>query len=214
MDLTELRRHLQIGDRERVRDLTGAALEAGLEPAEILENGLIAGMDVVGEKFQNGEYFIPHMLMAARAMHAALDILKPVLAAAGVKAADKVVLGTVAGDHHDIGKNLVGIMLESKGLEVIDIGIDAPPDKFVQAVQDGVRIVAMSALLSTTAPKMIDTLEALDKAGVLGGIKTMAGGGVITQEFADRIGADGYAPDAASAADLAKALIDSPDYAS
>ncbi|MFH1139874.1 MAG: corrinoid protein [Pseudomonadota bacterium] len=206
MDLTDLRQNLETGNRERVRELTRAALEAGFGPGEILNSGLIQGMDVVGKKFQTGEYFIPHMLLAARAMHAALEILKPVLLAAGVRAAAKVVLGTVSGDHHDIGKNLVGIMLESKGFEVIDIGIDAPPDRFVQAVGEGVKVVAMSALLSTTAPKMIDTLEALDKAGLSGRIKTMVGGGVITQEFADRIGAGGYAPDAAAAADLALRL--------
>jgi 5-methyltetrahydrofolate--homocysteine methyltransferase len=209
MDLTELMQNLQKGNQEQVRTLTRAALDEGMDPGEILNRGLIQGMDIVGKKFQAGEYFIPHMLLAARAMHAALDILKPVLLETGSRSASRVVLGTVSGDHHDIGKNLVGIMLESKGFEVIDIGIDAPPDRFVQAVGEGVKVVAMSALLSTTAPKMVDTLEALDKAGLSGGIKTMVGGGVITQEFADRIGAGGYAPDAAAAADLALRLAGS-----
>jgi 5-methyltetrahydrofolate--homocysteine methyltransferase len=208
MDLTDLMENLQKGNQEQVKALTRAALEAGMEPGEILNRGLIQGMDVVGKKFQAGEYFIPHMLLAARAMHAALEILKPVLLESDTRAVAKVVLGTVSGDHHDIGKNLVGIMLESKGFEVIDIGIDAPPDRFVQAVDEGVKVVAMSALLSTTAPKMVDTLEALDKAGLTGRIKTMVGGGVITQEFADRIGAGGYAPDAAAAADLALRLAE------
>lgn len=203
MNLTDLSHQVSIGNQEQVKALTWQALADGLKPQAILNQGLIPGMDIVGQKFQAGEYFIPNMLLAARAMQAALGILRPILIETGVKAAAKVVLGTVSGDLHDLGKNLVGIMLESKGFEVIDIGIDAKPSKFVEAVTDGVKVVGMSALLSTTAPYMAHTLEALDKAGLLGRVKTMVGGGVITLEYAKKIGADGYGPDAVAAADLA-----------
>ena len=209
MTLEELAASLETGDQERVRTLTRQALNDGIEPLVILNQGLIPGMDVVGRKFQEGVYFIPHMLLAARAMHAALDIVKPILGSGGIQAAGRVVLGTVQGDHHDIGKNLVGIMLESKGFEVIDIGIDASPEAFVAAITEDVSLVGLSVLLSTTAPHMADTLEALDKAGLLSRVRTMVGGGAINQAFADKIGADGYGPDAVAAADLALSLTGS-----
>ena len=207
MTLEQLALAVQKGDRDEVRSLVSQALNAGLTPAKILDEGLIAALDVVGERFQRGEIYIPHMLLAARAMHTALDILQPLLAKGDVAPAGKVVLGTVQGDHHDIGKNLVAMMLKGKGFEVVDIGIDASPSRFLEAIDEGVHIVAMSALLSTTVPAMAKTIEALEQTGLRSKVKVMVGGGVITQELADRIGADAYGPDAAAAATLAVTLI-------
>jgi 5-methyltetrahydrofolate--homocysteine methyltransferase len=205
--LEQLSKLIQAGDQTRVGELVPQALGDDVSPVTILEEGLIPGMDAVGARFQAGEIFIPEMLLAARAMHAALEVLRPRLADAGAKPAGKVVLGTVQGDHHDIGKNLVGIMLEGKGFEVIDIGIDVPPEKFVDAVDDGIQIVAMSALISATVPAMKETIEALEKAGLRGGIKVMVGGGPLDQAYADSIGADAYGRDAAVAAIEALALV-------
>jgi 5-methyltetrahydrofolate--homocysteine methyltransferase len=180
----------------------------GIPPGEILDEGLIKGMDVVGEKFKNGEFFIPEVLLAARVMHAGMDILKPALVSSGVEPVGKVVLGTVKGDLHDIGKNLVAMMLEGAGFEVIDLGIDVPPEKFVEAVRnDGACIRAMSALLTTTMTAMKTTLEALQEAGIRDDVMAMIGGAPVTQDYADEIGADGYARDAASAIDKAKKLM-------
>lgn len=198
---------LQKGDIQQIAALINQALDAGMTPEIILKDGLIAGMDVVGQKFQAGEIYIPHMLLAARAMRASLDILKPLLVENGNPAAGRVVLGTVQGDHHDIGKSLVSTMLEGKGFEVIDVGIDALPEKFVAAVDDGVQIVAMSALLSTTAPFIGKTIQALERAGLRKNVKIMVGGGAVTQTFADSVGADAYGADAATAALLAMELI-------
>lgn len=198
---------LQKGDQKQIGERVRQALDAGLTPETVLNAGLIAGMDVVGQKFQAGTIYIPHMLLAARAMHTALDILKPLLAESGNATVGRVVLGTVKGDHHDIGKNLVSTMLEGKGFEVVDVGIDAAVERFVDAVDDTVQVVAMSALLSTTAPFIGETIEALDKAGLRGGIKIMVGGGAVSQAFAERIGADAYGADAATAAVLAVKLI-------
>ena len=207
MILEQLSETLQKGDQKQIVELVGQAFDAGMTPETVLNEGLIAGMDAVGQKFQAGEIYIPHMLLAARAMHAALDILKPLLAESGNPPVGRVVLGTVKGDHHDIGKNLVSTMLAGKGFEVIDVGIDAPPEKFVEAVDETVQIVAMSALLSTTAPFIGETIEALDQAAVLGNLKIMIGGGAVTRAFADRIGADAYGADAATAAVLAMKLV-------
>jgi 5-methyltetrahydrofolate--homocysteine methyltransferase len=205
--LEQLSKLIEAGDQTRVGELVPQALGDGVSPVAILEDGLIPGMDAIGERFQAGEIFIPEMLLAARAMHAALEVLRPQLAGAGAKPAGRVVLGTVQGDHHDIGKNLVGIMLEGKGFEVVDIGIDVPPEKFVDAVDDDVHIVAMSALISATVPAMNETIEALEKAGLRGGIKVMVGGGPLDQAHADSIGADAYGRDAAVAAVEALALV-------
>ena len=207
MILEQLSETLQKGDQKQIVELVEQAFDKGMTPETVLNKGLIAGMDAVGEKFQTGEIYIPHMLLAARAMHAALDILKPLLAERGSAPAGRVVLGTVQGDHHDIGKNLVSTMLEGKGFEVIDVGIDAPPEKFVQAVDETVQIVAMSALLSTTAPFMGETIKALEQASVRRNVKIMVGGGAVTREFADHIGADAYGDDAATAAVLAVELV-------
>jgi 5-methyltetrahydrofolate--homocysteine methyltransferase len=207
MIFSQISARLQNGDPKEMAHLIGQAFDQGATPEQVLNQGLIAGMDRVGQKFQTGEIYIPHMLLAARAMHGALDILKPLLAETGNGPAGRVVLGTVQGDHHDIGKNLVSTMLEGKGFEVIDVGIDAPPQTFVKAVDEGVQIVAMSALLSTTAPFIGDTIEALDKAGLRKTLKIMVGGGAVSQEFSDEIGADAYGGDAATAAVLAMDLV-------
>lgn len=207
MILNRILETLQKGDVKQISELIGQALDSGMTPEKVLNQGLIAGMDRVGQKFQTGEIYIPHMLLAARAMHAALDILKPLLAESGNASAGRVVLGTVQGDHHDIGKNLVSTMLEGKGFEVIDVGIDALPEKFVAAVDETVQIVAMSALLSTTAPFMGKTIEALERAGVRQHVRIMVGGGAVTRGFADSIGADAYGADAATAALLAMTLV-------
>jgi 5-methyltetrahydrofolate--homocysteine methyltransferase len=173
----------------------------------VLNEGLIAGMDRVGADFRDGELFVPEVLIAARAMHAAMDILRPLLAQGDVASAGKVAIGTVSGDLHDIGKNLVGMMLEGAGFTIIDLGVDVSPDKFIAAIQsDRPNIIAMSALLTTTMPGMTRTIEALGEAGLRGQVKVMVGGAPVTKAFADEIGADGYAPDAASAVETARAL--------
>jgi len=173
----------------------------------VLNEGLIKGMNVVGERFKNNEFYVPEVLIAARAMHAGMDILKPALADSGVQPIGKILLGTVKGDLHDIGKNLVAMMLEGAGFEVVDLGIDVPPEKFVEAVKEGGDVIAMSALLTTTMTAMKTTLEALEEAGVRDKIKAIIGGAPVTQNYADEIGADGYARDAASAADKAKEVM-------
>ena len=188
------------GDRNTVVELTTKAIDDGLAPADILKDGLIGGMNVIGVRFKNNEVYVPEVLIAARAMHGGLDVLKPHLTASGVKPLAVVVLGTVKGDLHDIGKNLVGMMLQGGGLEVVDAGIDVSPDKFVAAVQEsGAKFVAMSALLTTTMPQMPEVIKALKESGLP--VKTLVGGAPVTQSYADEIGADGYAPDAASAVD-------------
>ena len=181
------------------------AIDAGFAPEEIL-NKMISAMDVVGEKFKNGEIFVPEMLIAAKAMKKGVEVLKPLLASGAAGALGKVVIGTVAGDLHDIGKNLVAMMIESAGFEVIDLGVDVPVEKFVEAANaEGVKIVACSALLTTTMPAMEATVSALKATGK--DYKIMVGGAPINQEYADKLGADAYTPDAASAAKMAKALV-------
>lgn len=206
-DLALLAESLIKGKAPEVKELTQKALDDGVAPNEVLNDGLIKGMGVVGERFKNNEFYVPEVLIAARAMHAGMDILKPALAEAGVDPIGKVLLGTVKGDLHDIGKNLVAMMLEGAGFEVVDLGIDVSPEKFVEAVKEGGDIVAMSALLTTTMTAMKTTVDALEEAGVRDKVKTMIGGAPVTQNYADEIGADGYARDAASAADKAKELM-------
>lgn len=207
-DLKALAEALIAGKAPKVKELTEAAIAEGLHPATIVNEGLIAGMDVVGQRFKNNEIYVPEVLIAARAMHAGLSLLKPLLAEQKVQPLATVVVGTVKGDLHDIGKNLVGMMLEGAGFAVIDLGTDVSPQKFVEAVQNHhPQHVALSALLTTTMPAMKETLEALKAAGVRDKVKVMIGGAPVTQNYADQIGADGYAPDAASAAELAKSLI-------
>lgn len=194
------------GDQSAAVQITKAALEDGTPPKSILNEGLIAGMDVVGASFKKNEIYIPEVLIAARAMKMAMEILEPELVKAGVKPIGKFLIGTVQGDLHDIGKNLVAMMLKGAGFEVIDLGVDVGPDKFVEQVKtQGVHVVGMSALLTTTMPGMEKTIRALKEAGV--SAKIMIGGAPVTQGYADKIGADGYAADAASAVDMVKSLV-------
>lgn len=196
------------GDRDTVSSLTQAAVNEGTGPEAIINEGLIAGMSVVGDRFKKNEFYVPEVLIAARAMHAGMDIIKPLLAESGIQPRGTVAIGTVKGDLHDIGKNLVAMMLEGGGFEVIDLEVDVTPEKFVEAVKDkGAQVIALSALLTTTMPSMKDTIEALKEAGVRDQVKIMIGGAPVTQNYADEIGADGYAPDAASAVDKANELI-------
>ncbi len=185
------------------------ALDAGCDPTQLLNEGMIGAMDEVGVKFKNGEIFVPEMLVAARAMKKGVEVLKPHLASGAAGAAGKVVIGTVAGDLHDIGKNLVAMMLESAGFEVIDLGVDVAKEKFVETVEANpdTKIVCCSALLTTTMPALKDAVDVLNKASFRSNIKVMVGGAPITQEFADEIGADAYTEDAASCAQKAKELV-------
>ncbi len=196
------------GDARGVQTGVNAALAAGIAVETILKEGLIAAMGEVGRLFEENEYFVPEMLVSARAMQSGLTLLKPHLAASGSVSAGKVVIGTVKGDLHDIGKNLVAMMLEGAGFEIVDLGTDVSPEKFVKAVlEQKPQIVGMSALLTTTMPSMGTTVKALQEAGVRDHVKVMIGGAPVTDAFAKQIGADGYAPDASSAVRLAKALI-------
>ncbi len=196
------------GDREIARESTEAALSEGIPAAQILNEGMIAAMKEVGRLFEDGEYFVPEMLIAARAMKEALALLKPHLAQAAVKSAGKVVSGTVSGDLHDIGKNLVSVMLEGAGFEIADLGTDVPPEKFVEAVRDHQPdIVAMSALLTTTMPNMRNTIEALEQSGLRDRVKVIVGGAPLTDRYAKEIGADGYAADASRAVALAREMV-------
>ena len=205
-DLNAISAALQKGDRNTVVQLVKAAVAENLPPKKILEEGLIHGMSIIGDKFKKNEVYVPEVLIAARAMQGGMDIMAPLLAKAGVKPIGCVVLGTVKGDLHDIGKNLVGMMLKGGGFQVIDLGTDVPADKFVAAVKEqGKCVVAMSALLTTTMPQMRDVVKALKAAGL--NAKVMIGGAPVTQNYADEIGANGYAPDAASAVDTAKKLV-------
>jgi 5-methyltetrahydrofolate--homocysteine methyltransferase len=193
------------GDLDEIVDLTEDALDDGLTAQEILDSGLMAGMDHVGVEFKAGNMFVPEVLRSARTMQMAMDILKPLLAESGVEMVGKVLLGTVKGDLHDIGKNLVGMMCEGAGFEVKDIGKDIAPEAFIEAIKEfEPDIVGMSALLTTTMRVMEHTIKALEEAGLRDRVKVMVGGAPVTQAFADQIGADGYASNAASATDLAK----------
>jgi 5-methyltetrahydrofolate--homocysteine methyltransferase len=196
------------GDAPTASAEVKAALEAGIPAGTILSQGCIAAMTEVGQLFEQGEMFVPEMLIAARAMQGAMNVLKPHLAEGDVTSPGRVIVGTVAGDLHDIGKNLVGMMLEGAGFEVIDLGTDVPAEKFVQAARDhNADIIGMSALLTTTMPSMMATVEALTEAGLRGKVKILIGGAPVTQGFADKIGADGYAPDASSATRKARELV-------
>lgn len=196
------------GQSPEVQSKVQAALDAGCDPAEILNGGMIGAMAEVGRLFESGEYFVPEMLISARAMQAGMTILKPHLQASDIKSAGRVIIGTVKGDLHDIGKNLVLMMLEGAGFTVIDLGVDVPPEAFIDAVTNkGAQILGMSALLTTTMPSIKLSIDAIREAGIRDKVKIMIGGAPVTQSFADEVGADGYSPDAASAADLAKLLI-------
>ncbi len=205
--ITAIYQNILDGRNQETQASVQAALDTGLDPRIILENGMIAAMSEVGRLFEAGEYFVPELLISARAMKAGVAVLKPFLVQANVKSTGKVAIGTVKGDLHDIGKNLVGMMLEGAGFELLDLGTDVAPEKFVAAIQaGGVDILALSALLTTTMPNMKVTLDALKEAGVREQVKVMIGGAPITEDYARQIGADGYAPDASRAVTLAKSL--------
>lgn len=206
--LPELNTSVVEGNADRVEELTRQALDQGIEVKKILEEGLIAAMDVVGERFEKEELFIPEMLLAAEAMTRGLDLLRPLFAESGIKPQGTVVIGTVEGDRHDIGKSLVSMMMRGAGFKMIDLGVNVSPEQFVKAVkEEGAHLVGMSALLTTTLPSMKATVEALKEAGLLDKVKTLIGGAPVTQEYADKIGAAGYAPDAATAVKKARELV-------
>ncbi len=207
-DLQALAEAIINGKREDAVQITQAALDEGVGPDTILNEGLVAGMNVVGERFKNNEFYVPEVLIAARAMKAAMEVVRPLLTESGIEPAGRFAIGTVKGDLHDIGKNLVAMMMEGAGFEVIDLGVDVPPEGFVEAINDQqADVIGLSALLTTTMPSMKDTLEALKEAGVRDSVKVVIGGAPLTQNYADEIGADGYAPDAASAVDKVKELL-------
>jgi 5-methyltetrahydrofolate--homocysteine methyltransferase len=195
------------GQAPAVVEGVGAAIAAGIDVNDILNQALVLAMAEVGKRFEEGEFFVPEMLIAARAMQNGLTLLKPLLVEAGTEPIGKVAVGTVKGDLHDIGKNLVAMMLEGAGFEIIDLGTDVTPEAFVQAANDGADIVAMSALLTTTMPNMQTTIAALKEAGVRDKIKVIVGGAPVTEAYADQIGADGYAPDASRAVAVAKSAL-------
>ncbi|MCL6629005.1 MAG: corrinoid protein [Armatimonadetes bacterium] len=207
-DYQELAAALINGKAPVVKELTEKALAEGESPQDVLNKGLVAGMTVVGEKFKNNEFYVPEVLIAARAMKSGMEVLRPKLVDAGVEPVAKVAIGTVRGDLHDIGKNLVAMMMEGAGFEIIDLGVDVKPEQFVETVKEkNASLVCLSALLTTTMPAMKDTIEALEAAGLRDKVNVMVGGAPVTQNYADEIGADGYAPDAASAVDKARELL-------
>ena len=206
--LEDLHKSVIDGDQNATQDLVNKALAENIPPEKILTDGLISAMTEVGRLFENGEFFIPEMLISARAMKGGLATLRPQLAAANIKAIGKVVIGTVQGDLHDIGKNLIGMMLEGAGFEVIDLGVDVTPEKYVAAVREHhPDLIGCSALLTTTMPRMKDIILALQAAGLRDKVKVMIGGAPVTAQYAQDIGADFYAPDAALAAQGARKLI-------
>jgi 5-methyltetrahydrofolate--homocysteine methyltransferase len=206
--LEQMQKDLYEGNFDEVEAATKAALESGMTAQEILNDGLVAGMNVVGRDFKAGDLFIPEVLMCAKAMHAGLEVIRPLLAEAGAESQGKVVLGTVAGDLHDIGKNLVSMMLQGAGFEIVDLGTDVKPEQFVTAIRDeGADLVGMSAMLTTTMPAMKSTIVALEEAGIRDKVKVIVGGAPVTSKFAQDIGADSYAPDAGAAVDTARELV-------
>jgi 5-methyltetrahydrofolate--homocysteine methyltransferase len=208
IDSEQFHTALSEGKVDEVKQLTQGALNSGESAERVLKEGLIQGMERIGARFKNGEIYIPEVLIAARAMHAGLAVLKPVLSKSSTAMTGKVVIGTVKGDLHDIGKNLVAMMLEGGGFEVTDLGTDVSPEKFVESLkQSQAQIVGMSALLTTTMGQMKATIQALETAGLRNKVKVLVGGAPVTERFAREVGADGYAPDAASAVDLAKSFV-------
>ena len=208
-DFSELIKMVETGKVKAVKELVNAAIADGVEPKVILDEGLLPGMSNIGEKFKNNEVYVPEVLIAARAMNAGVTILKPLMASGEMADAGTAVIGTVKGDLHDIGKNLVGMMIEGAGFDVIDLGVDVPADKFIEAMKANpdCKIVALSALLTTTMPAIKNTIDAIVASGLRDTVKIMIGGAPVTQAFADEVGADGYSEDAASAAELAKKLL-------
>jgi len=207
--LVEIGVKLYAGDDDAVAQLTRKALDEGFTPKDVLQDGLLKGMERVGVDFRDGDLFVPEVLIAACAMHAGMDVLKPLLTEADIPSAGKVLLGTVAGDLHDIGKNLVAMLLEGGGFEVVDLGIDVPPERFIEAIKEQEPdVVGLSALLTTTMDSMQTTIAAIAEAGLQDRVKIIIGGAPVTQAFADEIGADGYAPDAGMAVELTRSLLE------
>ena len=205
--LEKMAERLSVGKIDEVKELSQQALDQGISPREIIDKGLLAGMEVVGKRFKAGDMFIPEVLLCARCMHGAMDILKPLLSEADAAGVGIYLIGTVEGDLHDIGKNLVSMMLQGAGFEVIDMGTNITPQQFVDAVKEHKpTILGLSALLTTTMPKMEETIKALKEAGIRDQVKIMAGGAPVTQAFVDEIGADAYGANAASATEKAKEL--------
>ena len=206
--LKEISQYLQSGDNEKVSALTKKAVAQKISPKEILDKALIAGMDIIGEKYKNHEIFLPDVLLTAKAMYAGMDVLKPLFIKKGIPAIGRVVIGTVYGDLHDIGKNLVCIMLKGAGFDVIDLGNSVPPEKFIEtAKQSNASVIGMSALLTTTMPVMKRVIELLKKERLIGKIKTIIGGAPVSEEFAKEIGADAYGYDSAHAVECVKRFI-------
>jgi 5-methyltetrahydrofolate--homocysteine methyltransferase len=207
-DLSKLHDSILDGDEKTSVQLTNEAIAEGVDPVDLISRWMIPAMDEVGRRFEAQEYFVPELLLAGRAMKAALEILRPILASTGVQPTGRVVIGSVKGDLHDIGKNMVSSMLEGAGFEVIDLGIDVPPQKFIAAVdRDDVHILALSALLSVTMPEMKNTIDALIAAGLRDRVKVLVGGAPVTRAFAEEIGADGYGENAGSAVSEARSLM-------
>lgn len=208
MDLKEIADNLIKGKAPEVKELVQKAIDEGEDVEKVLNEGLVAGMSVVGAKFKANEFYVPEVLIAARAMKAGMGILRPILAEKNIKGIGTIVLGTVRGDLHDIGKNLVAMMLEGAGFEIIDLGVDVSPEKFIETAKEKkADVVGLSALLTTTMPSMKDVVKAVGDSGLKDKVKVMIGGAPLTQSYADEIGADGYAPDAASAVDEIKQLL-------
>lgn len=208
MDIQTLYDAIVNGNAKAARAVTQQALDEGMDPQTLLDGTMIPAMDEVGKRFERNEYFVPELLIAARAMKSALELLKPLLAAKGAEPVGKVAIGTVKGDLHDIGKNLVAAMLEGGGFEVIDLGVDVTPEKFISAVKErGAQVVALSALLTTTMSNMKGTIDALSEAGVRDQVKVIIGGAPVTQRFADEIGADGFSDNASGAVQMARKLV-------
>ncbi len=207
-DLQALAEAVIGGKKDDAEQITQAAIDEGVKPAEIINDGLIAGMAVVGERFKNNEFYVPEVLIAARAMQAGMSLVKPLLGEGDIVAKGTIAIGTVKGDLHDIGKNLVAMMLEGGGYEIVDLTVDVSPEQFIAAVNEqGCDGIALSALLTTTMPSMKDTVDGLIEAGVRDKVKVVIGGAPVTQSYADEIGADGYAADAASAVDKFTELL-------
>lgn len=208
-DFEELSNSVIEGDKEKVTDVAQELVDEGLKPNEIVEQGLIAGLDVVGQRFKDGDMFVPQVMMAAESMKAGMEILNPLLAEGESSSKGTVVLGTVAGDLHDIGKNLVGMMMESASLKVVDLGVDIEPEEFVESIKENdPDILGMSALLTTTMQEMQNTLELLEEEGLKEDLKIMVGGAPVTPDFAEEIGADRWAQDAAAAKEAALELLE------
>jgi len=205
--LNGIKEAIIVGDAKKTEELVDKAIKENVEVEKILNEGLIAGMMVVGVKFKNNEYYVPEVLIAARAMHKGMNLIEPLIVQSGIKPVAKLAIGTVKGDLHDIGKNLVVMMWKGAGFEVEDLGIDIPPEKFIDAINNGAQVIGMSALLTTTMVSMKEAIEKIKEAGVRDKVKIIIGGAPVTQEYADEIGADAYAPDAASGVDKVKELL-------